>query len=378
MNVGDGRLSEKKINIAAVGLGFGAEFIPIYQQHPLAEVVAICQRTQSKLDQVGDALGIDKRYVRYEDVLADPEVDFVHINSPIPDHAPMSIAALKAGKHVMCTVPMATTIEECQQIVELVKETGLKYMMAETVVYSREYLFVKQLLEKGELGKIQYLQASHPQDMEGWPEYWERMIPMHYATHVVSPLLGLVGKRAEYVSCLGSGTVNEQLAQKSGNSFAVESCHIKINDSDVAAHIWRFLFDTARQYRESIDVYGSKKSFEWPLIEGEDPVLHTAKQPEAEIAQRVQVPDFAHLLPEPIRPFTQTIQDADHLSFVQGGGHGGSHPHMVHEFLTALAEDRDPWPSAPEAANWTCVGICAHESAVAGGEIVRLPEFTLG
>ncbi len=125
-------------------------------------------------------------------------------------------------------------------------------------------------------------------------------------------------------------------------------------------------------------MYGSKKSFEWPLIEGEDPVLHTAKQPEAEIAQRVQVPDFAHLLPEPIRPFTQTIQDADHLSFVQGGGHGGSHPHMVHEFLTALAEDRDPWPSAPEAANWTCVGICAHESAVAGGEIVRLPEFTLG
>jgi predicted dehydrogenase len=378
MNVGDGRLSEKKINIAAVGLGFGAEFIPIYQQHPLAEVVAICQRTQSKLDQVGDALGIDKRYTRYEAVLSDPEVDFVHINSPIPDHAPMSIAALKAGKHVMCTVPMATTIEECQQIVELVKETGLKYMMAETVVYSREYLFVKQLLEQGELGKIQYLQASHPQDMEGWPEYWERMIPMHYATHVVSPLLGLVGKRAEYVSCLGSGTVNELLAQKSGNSFAVESCHIKIHDSDVAAHIWRFLFDTARQYRESIDVYGSKKSFEWPLIEGEDPVLHTAKQPEAEIAKRVQVPDFAHLLPEPIRPFTQTIQDAGHLSFVQGGGHGGSHPHLVHEFLTALAEDRDPWPSAPEAANWTCVGICAHESAVAGGEIVHLPEFTLG
>ena len=50
----------------------------------------------------------------YEDVLADPNVDFVHINTPIPDHAPQAIAALKAGKHVMCTVPMATTIEECR------------------------------------------------------------------------------------------------------------------------------------------------------------------------------------------------------------------------------------------------------------------------
>ena len=46
--------------------------------------------------------------------LEDRNVDAVHINSPIPDHAPMSLAALRAGKHVMCTVPMATTIEECQ------------------------------------------------------------------------------------------------------------------------------------------------------------------------------------------------------------------------------------------------------------------------
>ena len=73
----------------------------------------------------------------------------------------------------------------------------------------------------------------------------------------------------------------------------------------------------------------------------------------------------------------QEIHDADHLSFIQGGGHGGSHPHMVHEFISALNEDRDPWPNAVTAANWTCVGICAHESSTKGGEIVRLPEFTL-
>ena len=175
-----------------------------------------------------------------EDVLADPLVDFVHINSPIGDHGWMSIAALKAGKHVMCTVPMATTVHECEEIVKLVRETGLKYMMAETVVYSREFLFIKEMYEKGELGKIQYMAASHPQDMEGWPSYWERMIPMHYATHVVSPVLGLLDGRAEYVTCIGSGTVNDEIAGKSGSAFAVEACHIKIKDSDVGAHVWRF------------------------------------------------------------------------------------------------------------------------------------------
>ena len=368
--------ANRQVNVAIIGLGFGAEFIPIYQQHPHANMYAICQRTRQKLDSVGDAFGVETRYTDFEQVLADPNVDFVHINSPIPDHGWMSIAALKAGKHVLCTVPMATSIEECEQIVQLVKETGLKYMMAETVVYSREFLFIQELYEKGELGKIQYMAASHPQDMEGWPEYWERMIPMHYATHVVSPVLGLVDGRAEYVSCFGSGTINERLAQKSGNSFAVESCHIKIKDSDIAAHIWRFLFDTARQYRESFDVYGTKKSFEWALIEGEEHIIHTAKKPEPEIAERVSVPDYAHRLPEPIRRFTTTIQDAGHLSFIQGGGHGGSHPHLVHAFVSALVEDKAPWPDAAASANWTCVGICAHQSAQEGGAIVRLPDFT--
>jgi hypothetical protein len=90
----------------------------------------------------------------------------------------------------------------------------------------------------------------------------------------------------------------------------------------------------------------------------------------------VDVPDFAHLLPEEIRPFTRSIVDAEHLSFLQGSGHGGSHPHLVNEFIRALVDDRDPWPNAPTSANWTCVGILAHESAQAGGEIRRLPEFT--
>jgi predicted dehydrogenase len=367
----------KKFNVAIIGLGFGAEFIPIYQKHPLANMYGICQRNAEKLKKVGDHFNIAKRWTNYAEVLKDPQVDFVHINSPIPDHAPMSMEALKSGKHVMCTVPMATTVEECKQVVELVKKTGLKYMMAETVVYSREFLFLKQMYTKGDLGKIQHLAASHPQDMDGWPAYWEKMIPMHYATHVVSPCLGLLNGKAEYVSCFGSGTVREDIQKKSGNKFAVESCHIKVKDSDVACHIWRFLYDVARQYRESFDVYGTKKSFEWALVEGEWHVIHTAKKPEPEIPTKVEVPDFAHLLPQEIQQFTRTIQDPEHLSFVQGGGHGGSHPHMVNEFLNALAQNRDPWPNAVQSANWTCVGICAHQSALKGGEIVKLPEFTL-
>jgi hypothetical protein len=128
-------------------------------------------------------------------------------------------------------------------------------------------------------------------------------------------------------------------------------------------------------------VYGSKQSVEWPLIEGNPLVVHTAKKPEPEIPEEVECPDFAKLLPEEIQRFTtKGVYDEDdnqHLSFTQGAGHGGSHPHMVHQFIDALVNEKDPYPNARQSANITCVGILAHESAKRGGEIIRLPEFTL-
>ena len=105
----------QQVNVAMIGLGFGAEFIPIYKAHPNANVMALCRRNEAELKKSADQFEIPTRYTSYDDVLADPDVDYVHINSPIPDHAWMSLKALDAGKHVMCTVPMATTIEECQQ-----------------------------------------------------------------------------------------------------------------------------------------------------------------------------------------------------------------------------------------------------------------------
>jgi predicted dehydrogenase len=370
-----------KIKVAVVGLGFGAEFIPIWQKHPNTSCYAICQRNPKKLQAVGDYFGVEKRYTDIQQVLKDKEIDVVHINTPIPDHAWMSIAALKAGKQVACTVPMATNIADCRKIVDLVKRTGLNYMMMETVVYSREYLFMKQMLDKGELGKLQFVQASHQQDMDGWPNYWPGLPPMWYATHCVGPVAGLIGRPAEYVSCFGSGTIRKPLIKCYGSPFAVETAHIKFQGIDVSARIIRSLFDTARQYRESIDVYGTNKAIEWPLVEHESLVVHTAKLPEPKIPSRVKCPDFANRLPKSIAQYTtKGVYDASrkiHLSFTQGSGHGGSHPHLANEFAMALVEQRDPFPNARQSANWTCVGLCAHQSALKGGAIVRLPAFTL-
>jgi hypothetical protein len=108
--------------------------------------------------------------------------------------------------------------------------------------------------------------------------------------------------------------------------------------------------------------------------------LHRAKLAEAKIPKHVKAPDYAKRLPKEIRQFTTKgvydLGKKTHLSFTQGAGHGGSHPHLAHEFITALVDDRDPWPNARQSANWTCVGLCAHDSAMQGGKIIKLPAFT--
>lgn len=363
-------------NVAIVGLGFGAEFIPIYQAHPNANLVAVCQRTEDKLNKIAKDWNIPKAYTDYDELLKDPEIDIIHLNTPPFTHADMTVAGLRAGKHVGCTIPMALTVEDCKRIVDAQKETGKQYMMMETVVYSREFLYVKQLYDEGVLGKIQFIRGSHQQDMTGWPEYWEGLPPLLNATHAISPCLTINGDQAEYVECLGSGTIDPSMHSRYGSPFSVETTHIKFKDSDLAAEVTRSLYGLSRQYRESFDIYGSKKSFEWSLIADEKHVLHTG-----EVAEHIDIPDFADRLPKEIQKFTHAFvyddEENTHLSFVQGSGHGGSHPHLVQEFLSALIEERDPYPDAVSGANITCSGILSHQSALKGGERIYLPEWTL-
>lgn len=357
----------EKVRVAIAGLGFGAEFIPIYQAHPNAELVAVCQRSEDSLNQIADRFGIEGRYTDYAAMLEDPDIDAVHINTPIGAHADQSVAALNAGKHVACTVPMAVSVEDCARVVAAQEASGKAYMMMETAVYTREFLHAKELLDSGALGRIQFLRGAHMQEMAGWPDYWRSMAPMHYATHAVAPLLALAGARAASVRCVGSGLVGGR-DPESGLHFAVESAVFSLRDSDLAMEVTRSLYDVAREYVESFDVYGSLRSYEWQQLEREHPVIFTGED-----GERSEVPDFAHLLPEEIRRFTtKGVYGADgdqHLSFTQGGGHGGSHPHLAHEFLTAVIENRRPFPDVYASANWTSAGIRAHQSALEGVEL---------
>jgi len=372
------------LNVALVGLRFGAEFLPIYLHHPDVAEVTICDTDAGVLAGMGGKFGVKRRCARLEDVLDSKGIDAVHLVTPIPLHAGQTLAVLRSGRHCACTVPAATSIEDLRAIVAARKESGRKYMMMETAVYTRGFLLARDMLEGGGIGRIQFLRGAHYQDMENWPDYWMGLPPMHYATHAVSPLLALAGRRAAGVHCFGSGAMREELVARYGNPYPAETAIFRLEGENLAAEVTRTLFETARSYTEAFSVYGDKAGFEWQQLENEeDPVAfrmgpRQAGRGRSMTAERVSPPDRADLLPEEIARFTRRgVYDEKnpHLSFLQGGGHHGSHPHLVHEFVRAIVEDREPYSGAVTAANWTAAGVCAHQSAMAGGAPVEIPAF---
>lgn len=371
-------MSDQKITVVIVGMGFGKEFIPIYQRHPNVKAVGICTRSQKTRDELMTKFNLDPDlcFEHFDDVPKRTDVDAIHVVTPVPEHASMTLASLNAHKHTACTIPMAMTVADCQAIVEAKRRSGKVYMMMETALYTREFLYGLQLAESGQLGRIQFVRGSHIQDMsmEGWGEYWKGYPPMLNGTHAISPLLRINNTRAETVVCHGSGRLSDDLASRYNSPFAVETATFTLKDSDVIAEATRSLFDVMRQYRESYDVYGTKMSFEWEQLQDEEHIIFDG----GENARRISVPDTDAMLIEPIKHFTrrEKIDDPNHVSFLQGAGHGGSHPHLVQEFVAAIVEGRDSAVDAELAANYTMAGICAHESAMNGGKRVTIPDFT--
>jgi predicted dehydrogenase len=267
---------------------------------------------------------------------------------------------------------MGSTLEELFRIIEAQQASGKNYMMMETVVYSREFLFVKDLYDWGELGDLTFLRGTYFQDVEGYPAYWKTVPPMHYATHAVAPLLALTGTRATKAICLGSGRISPRLEPTEFSPFRLETAIFRLENTDAAAEVTRSWFETARPYVEAFSIYGSKKSFEWNQLWGEKPCLFTLGD-EARLyggrpveVERIHLPDYADRLPEEIRSFTDYEHD---------GAHGGSHPHLAHEFVRSIIEERPPTIDAVTAANWTAPGLCAHTSALRDGEPITIPAF---
>jgi predicted dehydrogenase len=352
-------------DVAVVGLGFGQEFVPIYQRHPDVGRVAIVDPDERRCAHARERFGAADTFASLDELLAGDGYDAVHILSPVAFHAEQSVAVLRSGRHCACAVPMATTLDDIERIVVAQAASGLAYMMMETAVYSRELLYMRDLFRPGELT---YLRGFHLQDLHGFPHYWIGYPPMTYSTHALSPLLALADARVVSVQCRGSGRLTPEHTGDFANPFPVETALFALDRDDLIAEVTMAFFQVARAYQEGFSVYGDDLGVEWPTAEGGPLLVHrmlpvpTGGRGRPATVDEVDAPDRPDLVPPELHSFLR-------------GHHGGSHPHLVHEFVRSIVEGRAPRIDAPTAAAWTAPGICGHASALQGGAEVAVPAY---
>ncbi|MBE0540120.1 MAG: Gfo/Idh/MocA family oxidoreductase [Verrucomicrobia bacterium] len=182
MQTGKAANADRKVNVAVVGLGFmGLTHLKAYQQIAQARIVAVCDAARLPVNGVlagvsGNISGSDaidlgkdiKVYQKLEDALADPAVELVDLCVPTPLHAPQSLAALQAGKHVICEKPLARTSAIAREIVSAAQSAKTFFMPAMCMRFWPGWAWLKELAANGTYGNILAARFRRVSAPPGW------------------------------------------------------------------------------------------------------------------------------------------------------------------------------------------------------------------
>ena len=155
----------EKTKVGVIGLSMGQHHVGMYKNVADAELLAVCDKDEAWLKHMQKEHAVPRTYLKYEDLLADKDVQAVSVCLPTSMHAPATIAALKAGKHVLCEKPMATSARDAQAMAAAAKETGKVLMISHNQRFTPQAQYIKRLVEQGRFGKIYFVRA-------GWRRRW--------------------------------------------------------------------------------------------------------------------------------------------------------------------------------------------------------------
>lgn len=397
---------KQKIRVAFVGCGsFCQHFVPLFKAHPAVEFIAVCDKFRDRAENYKERFGADMIFDSFDDVIASSEINTVAIFSQRDLHGQMAIAALKAGKHVYSAVPMALKIEEINEIVRLVKETGLTYMMGETGIYRPASIFCRKKFATGEMGQMVYAEAQYNHDMkrlydvfkytEG--DAWKKMAglpPFLYPTHSTSMVLSAARAHAVKVSAFGfEDTMDPDIFGKGmnywDNPFSNSSMLLKLSNNAIvrisenrriAWHVpetWITCFNgTKASYECSIAQHSYIKMNEQGTVDYED--VSDLLNP-TELTLYKGNPDFMQKAVNGLGGGTEApIQIVNRLPAEWEGlptGHAGTHKFMVDDFCQAYVTGKLSPTNAWQAARYNLPGLVAHQCAMAGGQTMDIPDL---
>lgn len=395
-----------KFSVCFIGCGdFARHFVPLFQKHPYVEKVYVCDIIPQRTEEYRELFGTES-VASFDEALSRKDIDAVAIFTQRHLHGDIVCRALEAGKHVYSAVPMASTVEECQKIVETVKQNPEQiYMMGETCIYYPCSMFCKEEYEKGFFGKFVYGEAQYHHDLSHFSKKFiddkpnSAVPPFLYPTHSTAMLLYALNDHVVKVSGVGYKDTEENTPYKKGenpwdNEFSNEFSLMQLAGGGTIRinEMRRIGYKAPSSYVSAF--YGTKGAYQFnnaqhlvtkltekgvELTDVSDKV-NPRKMTEEKNSENFKNSVANHIYqwidPSPMQD--STLKERTHLTeeFLKvPSGHMNSHRFLVDDFCSAVHSGKLPPVNAWTAARFTVPGLVAHKSACLGGELLEVPDW---
>ena len=295
----------------------------------------------------------EKTYPSLEEMVKDDKLEAVFVATDAPSHARHCIDAIKHGKHVVTAVPAVFgSLDDAHELFDVVSKSDRKYMMFETSAFRADCHSMRQIFQAGLFGKLVYSEGEYyhftTKPIPSFHEWRVGLPPQWYPTHSNAYYVCVTAGSFTEVNCVGAPDGRSGFGAATNrykNPFGTEVALFKTAEGGMArmAVSW----DTPGPEVEIGRLRGQRGSMSGVNF----------------TAEGLPPPTLPNLERPPLPPN------------VAPGGHGGSHGHLMNEFVTAILQNRQPLINIVMALNLTVPGIVAHASAQKGGETLKVPQF---
>lgn len=329
---------------------------------PTPRRVAICGRDEQATQEAAATLGWEGYETDYHKLVQRDDIQLVDVSTPGYTHREIVLAALEAGKHVLCEKPLANTLDEARQMAQAAKKAGTVNMVNFNYRRAPAVQLAKQLVESGKLGEIRHWRAVYLQDWIVDPEApltWRMKKELagsgalgDIGAHIIDLATFLVGQISE-VTGMAETFIKErpvEVSSSGGSGLSSQSGKERgeVTVDDAVAFLTRFDNGTmgtfeatrmapGRRNRNSFEISGSKGSVVWDLERLNELEVFLVEDEEGlQGFRRINVT-------EPVHPYAGNWWPAGHIL-----GYEHTFVHAVKDLLDAIKENKSPSPSFEE------------------------------
>jgi predicted dehydrogenase len=349
-------VTSKEIGIGVIGIGMGANVLPI-NHDPTSRLVVrgLCAHNEEKLKTLAGGWALPYWTTDYRELIARDDIQVIAIYSPDHLHTEHAKAALNAGKHVICTKPLCTNVDEAAELVHLVDKTGLKFLVGQTMRFDPEFSGAKRMVDDGDLGEIIFAEAHYVHDARGFFPFspWRLQAPQDLmyggACHPVDLLRWFLGDVEEVHAYGRRGNLTPEYPYE--DNYLI---NLKFKNGAIARILAAYGLVEPPMPMMGLGLYGSKASLQ-------------ADFTDQQAGHIKLVFDKIERRPTAVMTFPPEIEGTL--------GHGAGVMRYLRHFEQCLLDDTEPSPSVREGAKSIAVCAAAWASIRQGGVVKVRSEF---